>query len=66
MSFLKRRAKGDLFAGLVVAFVDGTDLGRIFECGSHDEPLRAGGRYAQLWLAQSTTHGGDFDLVAAG
>ena len=42
------------------------DHGRILECGSHDELLRAGGRYAQLWLAQSTTHGGDFDLVAAG
>ena len=42
------------------------DHGRILESGSHDELLRAGGRYAQLWLAQSTTHGGDFDLVAAG
>jgi len=41
------------------------DHGRILECGSHADLLRAGGRYAQLWFAQSTTQGGDFDLLPA-
>jgi len=41
------------------------DHGRILESGSHVDLLRAGGRYAQLWLAQSTTQGGDFDLLPA-
>ena len=41
------------------------DHGRILECGSHADLLRAGGRYSQLWLAQSTTQGGDFDLLPA-
>jgi ABC-type multidrug transport system fused ATPase/permease subunit len=39
------------------------DHGRILECGSHAELLAGGGRYAQLWQAQSTTDGGDFDLL---
>lgn len=39
------------------------DHGRILESGSHTELLASGGRYAKLWQAQSTTEGGDFDLL---
>ena len=39
------------------------DHGRILEAGGHAELLATGGRYAKLWQAQSTTAGGDFDLV---
>jgi ABC-type multidrug transport system fused ATPase/permease subunit len=39
------------------------DHGRILEAGSHHELLSRDGRYARLWQAQSTTGGGDFDLL---